>query len=107
MHVHVRDDGPGAVVAVSGRITIDSSPELRSLLFQRLFAPGGGPVTLDLSKVVYMDTSALAVLLEVLRAAGQLHKDFHLAGLSGRPRYLMEATGLIHLFREVPLEASA
>jgi anti-anti-sigma regulatory factor len=41
------------------------------------------------------------VLLEVLRAARRLNKTFHLSGLRERPRYLLEATRLLHLFDEV------
>lgn len=87
--------------AVSGRITIDSAPDLRTLLLQHLAIPACKSLTLDLSDVVYVDTSALAVLLEALKAAYGLNKTFHLSGLRERPRYLFEATRLLHLFDRV------
>jgi anti-sigma B factor antagonist len=86
------------VLAISGRITIESAPDLRTLLLQHLATPNCESLTLDLSEVVYVDTSALAVLLEALRAAYRLKKVFHLSGLRERPRYLFEATRLLHLF---------
>jgi anti-anti-sigma factor len=107
MQMQVQDRGTGHLVSVSGRITIDSSPELLSLLLQNLSAAGRDSLTLDLSDVVYIDTSALAVFLETLRAARKLKRTFHLSGLRGRPRYLLEATGFIRLFSEVPHETSA
>ena len=107
MQMQVHDRGVWCLVSVSGRITIDSSPELLSLLVQRLSAAGRDSLTVDLSNVVYIDTSALAVLLEALRAARKLKRHFHLTGLSGRPRYLLEATGIIRLFGEVSHETSA
>jgi anti-anti-sigma factor len=85
---------------LAGNITIDSSPELRRVLLRILKAPDCGRLTLDFSEVVYIDTSGLAVLLEVLRAARQLGKSLQLSGLRERPRYLLESTGILRLFEE-------
>jgi anti-anti-sigma factor len=107
MQMQVQDHGARCLVSVSGRITIDSSAELLSLLLQHLSAAGRDSLTVDFSDVVYIDTSALAVLLESLRAARKLKRKFHLSGLRDRPRYLMEATGFIRLFSEVTHDTSA
>jgi anti-sigma B factor antagonist len=107
MQTQVQERGADCLVSVSGRITIDSSPELLSLLLPNLSAAGRDSLTVDLWDVVYIDTSALAVLLETLRAARKLKRTFHLSGLRGRPRYLMEVTGFIRLFSEVPNGISA
>jgi anti-anti-sigma regulatory factor len=48
-----------------------------------------------------MDTSGLAVLVEILKAARESSKRFQLSGLRERPRYLLEATRVLHLFEEV------
>jgi anti-sigma B factor antagonist len=92
-------------VSISGRITIGSSPDLRMLLLQALGTADCESLTLDLYDVAYVDTSGLAVLLEVLRAARGLKKMFYLSGLRERPRYLLEATRLLHLFHEVDRDA--
>ena len=94
-------------MAVSGRITIDSAPDLRALLLQRLAMQDCENLTLDLAGVVYVDTSALAILLEALKAAYRLKKAFRLSGLRERPRYLFEATRLLHLFDQVTNEQSS
>jgi anti-sigma B factor antagonist len=88
-------------VWLSGRITIDSSPELRLILLQRLESPDCRGLILDLFDVTYIDTSGLAILVELLKAAKSLGKTCWLSRLSDRPRYLLEATRLLDLFNVV------
>jgi anti-sigma B factor antagonist len=80
---------------------MDSSPSLRAFLLERLESPGCQTLTADFCEVTYVDTSGLAILVEVLRAARTLGKAFRLSGLRERPRYLLETTRLLHLFDEV------
>jgi len=91
-------------VWLSGRITIDSSPELRVFLLVRLQSPKCESLTVDFSEVVYIDTSGLAVLVELLKAARNTRKTFQISGLHERPRYLLETSRLLHLFHEVESE---
>jgi anti-sigma B factor antagonist len=107
MNAQARNRASDCVVSVSGRITIDSSPDLRSLLIGQISAKECAGVTVDLYEVSYVDTSALAVLVETLRTARGLNKTFRLSGLRDRPRYLLEATGLLHLFDEIARESYA
>ena len=88
-------------VSLSGRITIDSSPDLRELLLGQLESSSCQILTVDFHEVAYVDTSGLALLVEILKAARTQGKAFHLSGLQERPRYLLEATRLLHLFDEV------
>jgi anti-sigma B factor antagonist len=94
-------------VLVSGRIDIDSSPELRSRLFELLQPRQCEELTLDLYRVDYIDTSGLAVLVEVLKAARLQGKRLRLSRLGERPRYLLESTRMLHLFEESPAGPSA
>ena len=93
--------GAESRVSLSGRITIDSSPGLRALLLERLESPSCQTLTVDFCEVTYVDTSGLAILVEILRAARTQGKAFRLSGLRERPRYLLETTRLLHLFDEV------
>ena len=43
-------------------------------------------------------------MMELLRAARLMGKAFQLSGLQGKPRFLLEGTGLLHLFKEVERE---
>jgi anti-sigma B factor antagonist len=99
---HIEQHGAEGFTKLAGSITIDSSPELRRVLLRMLKSPDSRRFTLDFSEVVYIDTSGLAVLIEVLRSARQLGKGLQLTGLRERPRYLLESTGLLRLFDEAP-----
>jgi len=98
--------GTNCLGSISGRITIDSSPDLRLLLLAALQESHCEILTVDLHQVDYIDTSGLAVLLEVLRAARILNKRFQLSGLGERPRYLLEMARLLPLFDEADPEVS-
>jgi anti-sigma B factor antagonist len=100
MRAVVRYEGGNCIVCVSGKIIIDSSPELHRVLFQQLATTQCESLTVNLHDVTYVDTSCLAVLLEALRAARRRNKQFHLSGLRGQPLFLLESTGLLHMFDE-------
>jgi anti-sigma B factor antagonist len=104
MQTAFRRQGGHCLGSISGRITIDSSPDLRLLLLQTLQSADCNSLTVDLYEVPYMDTSGLAVLLEVLRAARELNKTFQLSRIGAHPRYLLEGTRLLRLFDEVDAE---
>ena len=96
--------GAESRVSLSGRITIDSSPGLRAFLLERLGSPSCQTLTVDFCEVTYLDTSGLAILVEILRTARTQGKSFRLSGLRERPRYLLETTRLLHLFDEMNME---
>jgi anti-sigma B factor antagonist len=83
---------------LSGKISVDSSPELRPLLLRMLTAGDCKILTVDFCEVVYIDTSGLAVLVQVLKSARHLGKRLQLSGLRERPRFLLESSGLLRLF---------
>src|ERR1700693_5121370 len=99
--------GSECQVSLSGRITIDSSPGLQVLLLKRLQSPGCQSLTLDFYDVAYIDTSGLAMLVEILKAARDQGKTFHLSRLRERPRYFLEATRLLHLFEDSNLSEAS
>jgi len=98
------DLGNECHVLLSGRITIDSSPGLHRLLLQRIESSDCQRLTVDFCDVSYVDTSGLAILVEILKTAQMLGKTLRLSRLRERPRYLLETTRLLHLFEEVNRE---
>ena len=88
----------GALVFLGGRLTIDSSPELRSQLLAVLYGETLENLVIDLSDVPYVDLSGVATLLETLRVARARKTGLQLKGLHDRPLYLLEVTGLLSLF---------
>ena len=67
---------------LTGRITIESSPDLRETLLKQLASPGCRTSTIDFNEVAYVDTSGLAILVEILKAARTQGKEFQLSASS-------------------------
>ena len=89
-----------------GRITIETSGEMRRTLFNALRAKPAN-VSVDLSDVSYIDTSGLATLVEAVRIARKQGTRLILGGIHDQPRYLFEITHLDRLFDMGGREASA
>lgn len=84
-------------VAVEGRITVDNSDEMRRKLLAALrLRPD--QVIVELSKVTYMDSSALATLLEAVGNARRQRTRLVLVGVSGQPRNLFAIGEIDQLF---------
>ena len=100
LQIRFEQHGPKSRAEVSGRIDIDSSPEFRGSLLQMLRVANCQCLEVSFCEVAYIDTSGLAVLVDVLKSARHLGKKLELSGLQGRPRYLLESTGLLRFFVE-------
>jgi anti-sigma B factor antagonist len=94
-----------ALVSLGGRLTIDSSPELRSQLLAVLYGETLENLVIDLSDVPYVDLSGVATLLETLTVARGRKTSLQLKGLHDRPLYLLEVTGLLSLFETCGINA--
>ena len=97
--VHVVPGGDHLTVAVAGRVTVDSSPELRSALLELLRRGADSVMIIDLSAVSYLDMSGLATLLEALKAARAHSAKLRVTGISGEARTLVEIAQLDTIFR--------
>ena len=87
-----------AVVCLGGRVTVESSPDLRKQLLALLSQRSTPTLIIDLSELSYIDCSGIATLIEALRIAHQRHTNLQLRGVRDGPRHLLEATGLSRLF---------
>ena len=99
LKISVDQVGKDAVVRLTGRIDVDSSPDLRDRL-RTLLAEEALPQTIivDLAGVPYIETSGVATLIESLRIARHHQINFRLQGLSGAVLRLFEVTGVLALF---------
>ena len=88
-----------STVTVTGRVTVDSSPHLRSVLLQLLRRGAEPVVVIDLSGVSYLDMSGLATLLEALKAAHQRSVTLRVLGMTGQSRMLAEIAELDKIFQ--------
>jgi anti-sigma B factor antagonist len=99
LKITVDHSGQDAIVRPSGRINVDSSPDLRDCLLAILSAkPLPRAITVDLAGVPYIETSGIATLIEALRIARHHQTGFCLRGLGGSVLRLFEVTGALSLF---------
>ena len=106
LRMRFEQNGKESRADLSGRITIDSSPEFRASLLRILRAPDCQRLEVNFSEVVYIDTSGIAVLMEVLKSARHVGKKLELSGLHDSPRYIFESTGLLSFFEEAPASSN-
>jgi anti-anti-sigma factor len=99
LEISVDQVGKDAMVRLSGRVDVDSSPDLRDRL-RALLSEKTLPQTIivDLAGVSYIETSGVATLIEALRVARHHEISFRLQGLSGATLRLFEVTGVLALF---------
>jgi anti-anti-sigma factor len=98
MSVDVRQAGACTTVVVSGRVTVDLSPHLRPVLHGAIgVAPPAG-VAIDFMAAPYLDTSAIATLLEAATLASNRGVGLRVTGLGGEARFVAEATELDRIF---------
>jgi anti-sigma B factor antagonist len=92
-----RTEGDAAVVALTGEVTVFSSPVLRERLGQ-VMADKPSRIVLDLSQVQYVDSSGVATFVEALRQMRSRDGDLVLACVSERVRGVIEIARLDTLF---------
>jgi anti-anti-sigma factor len=96
--VRIDRASPDPIVVVTGRLTIETTPRLRSALIRVLRQSSARVLIVDLSGVSHFDTSAFAVFLEVLNCAHERGIRLRLVGISGQPRRLAELAQLDEIF---------
>jgi anti-anti-sigma factor len=94
LSVETRRAGIHTIVIVTGRVTIDSSPHLRPVVHDAISAAPPAGVVIDFTAARYLDTSAIATLLEAATLASGRGVPLRVIGLSGESRFVAEATEL-------------
>ena len=103
MEIRVEKSGAAALIKLSGRVDISTSPDLRNAALTLYLRGGCKNVTIDFGNVSYIDTSGLATLIEILLSAKRQIAQLTLSGLNAKSCYLLEVNGLLGFFK---LEAS-
>lgn len=104
----VRREGPTTVVAaLSGEIDLHNSPELRTELLDLVLQSAPKRLVLNLSGVPYMDSSAVAVLVETLQHVRKSGGKVYLTSLQPRVKGLIEIARLNTIFVVCEDEADA
>jgi anti-sigma B factor antagonist len=98
LSVETRRADDHAIVIVTGRVTVDSSPALRPVLHEAIAAAPPAGVVIDFTAARYLDTSAIATLLEAAMLASKRGVAVGVIGLGGDARFVAEATELDSIF---------
>jgi anti-sigma B factor antagonist len=98
-------DPANTVVDLAGAIDLQNSRGLRTTLFERLRATSR--LALNMSGIRYIDSSGIATLVEVLKEARGLEKDFVLFGLGPAVHDVLKLTNLLGVFRVADTEQHA
>jgi anti-sigma B factor antagonist len=102
-----RKEGDAVIVSVRGEIDLQNSPELRTELLDLLAKHTPQRLVINLSQVPYMDSSAIAVLVELLQKARKTGGRVFLTNLQPRVKGLLEIARLGSIFGIVDGEAEA
>jgi anti-sigma B factor antagonist len=103
----VRHEGMIAIAAIQGEIDLHNSPVLRGALLSLLAEGGIDKLILNLAEVPYMDSSAIAVLVESLQKLRKINGKICLTNLQPRVKGLLEIARLDTIFVVAKDEAEA
>ncbi|HMB96814.1 MAG TPA: STAS domain-containing protein [Tepidisphaeraceae bacterium] len=102
-----RLDGDTIIAAVRGEIDLHNSPALRTALLGAVNKYHPKKIILNLDLVPYMDSSAIAVLVETLQKLRKIGGKVVLTNLQPRVKGLLEIARLNTVFVLVADEAEA
>src|SRR4029453_18359095 len=96
--IHTSSGPLASTVRVSGILVIDTSPQLRACLLHIIERRISPAIVIDLSGVSYLDTSAVATLIEAARVARSHDVRLRVIGLAAGPRVLAQVTEMDRIF---------
>ncbi len=99
--------GAAVICSVRGEIDLHNSPELRGVLLELINTHQPKKVVLNLGQVPYMDSSAIAVLVEALQKVRKIPGRIFLTDLQPRVKGLLEIARLDSIFIVCKDEADA
>src|SRR5258706_1041559 len=95
------------IASIRGEIDLHNSPDLRGVLLELLAKHEPKRLVLNLSQVPYMDSSAIAVLVEALQKIRKSGGRIFLTDLQPRVKGLLEIARLDSIFVVAKNEADA
>ena len=96
MTITVRESLAARIVDLEGEIDLGTSPKLRRTLFDQLKETP--KLALNLQALRYIDSSGIATLIEVLKDAKNLGKEFVLFGMTPAVRDVFRLTHVNRIF---------
>lgn len=96
MAYQVRAEGDTTIVALSGDIDLDNSPQVRNALLASVGEKRG--VLVEMSAVSYIDSSGIASLVEAYQSARRASTLFALVAVSDAAMRVLELARLDRVF---------
>lgn len=97
MNIDVSKSGNTVVVNIEGRLDTTNYNELETQL-AAVLERNGNMILLDISKLEYVSSSGLRILLMYLKKVKALQGRFMLCGMSPEIRKIFEISGFINIF---------
>ena len=94
----VRQEGDAIVASIRGEIDLHNSPQVRGEILRFLEEQKPKKLVLNLGEVPYMDSSAIAVLVEALQKMRKTGGKIYLTHLQPRVKGLLEIARLNTIF---------
>jgi len=98
LDINIVENNDGALVYLSGRVDIDSSPAFRDRLLALIEVQRAKRVSVNLFAITQIDSSGIATLIEALKIAHAYQTELTLQGLHDDLLRLFEFTGILSLF---------
>lgn len=95
---NLRRQGDAVVASLMGEIDLHNSPQVRAALLETLNREKPQRLVLNLAGVPYMDSSAIAVLVESLQKLRKTGGKIYLTNLQPRVKGLLEIARLDAIF---------
>jgi anti-anti-sigma factor len=102
---NIRVEGKAVFAVLSGEIDLHKSPALRTTILELVHKHDPRKLVLDLSAVPYMDSSAIAVLVEALKKMRKSQGKIYLLAPQPRVKGLLEIARLDTVFSIVKGES--
>jgi anti-sigma B factor antagonist len=102
-----RQEGDMVYASIRGEIDLHNSPELRTELLDIVMKTSPKRLVLNLEQVPYMDSSAIAVMVELLQKIRRSGGKIILTNLQPRVQGLLEIARLNTIFPVVASEQDA
>ena len=103
MNFEINNRGDVAIIALSGDIDLETSPQVRTALLDCVSLKG--TVIVDLAAVSYIDSSGVASLVEAFQNARKGETRFALAAVSEAAMRVLELARLDKVFSIYPTVA--
>jgi len=87
-------------IVVSGDFDLYHAPAFAQAILIRMKS-GGRKLSIDLSKVEYLDSSGVGAIIKIVQTARRELIDLRFSGIAGSPRKVLRMSNILPLLREV------